>query len=178
MATQHPSSTELNRAINEIEQHVGADGWDQPPRLYALAEADELLRRAPALAAELGIEPSESAEPTLIPIEQELPETSLEELLSTISWPEGVVGAALAVERIVLPEGVEESVPADTDVNEWAQQHPERTDVRIVAAALRAGPRASVLRVRGHESDTDLIRDPEFTPDLCAALVETLTAAG
>jgi len=176
MATEHALSTELSRAVSEIEQHVGADGWDQPPRLYALAEADELLRRAPALAAELGIEPSESAEATLIPIEQELPDTSLEELLSTISWPEDVIGAALAVERIVLPPGVEESVPADTDVNEWAQRHPERTDIRIVAAALRAGPRASVLRVRGHEEDTDLIHDPEFTPDLGEALAETLAA--
>ena len=176
MATQHESSTELSRAISEIEQHVGAGGWDQPPRLYALAEADELLRRAPALAAELGLEPSESAEPTLIPIEQELPDTSLEDLLATISWPEGVVGAALAVERIVLPSGVEESVPADTDVNEWALRHPERTDVRVVAAALRAGPQASVLRVRGHEAETDLIHDPEFTPDLAEALAETLAA--
>lgn len=176
MATQHASSTELSRAIAEIEQHVGADGWDQPPRLYALAEADELLRRAPVLAAELGIEPSGSAERALIPIEQEMPDTSLEELLSTISWPDEVVGAALVVERIVLPEGVEESVPADTDVNEWAQRHPERTDVRIVAAALRDGPRASALRVRGHETEGDLIRDPEFSPDLSAALAETLSA--
>jgi hypothetical protein len=174
MATQHASETELGRAVQEIEQHVAADGWDQPPRLYALADGDELLRRAPELAAELGLEPSDTAEPTLIPIEQELPETSLEDLLATISWPEGVVGAALAVERIVLPTGVEESIPEHADMSEWAQQHPERADVRIVAAALRDGPTASVLRVRGHEADSDLIRDPEFTPDLGQALAATL----
>jgi hypothetical protein len=173
MAEQYVSPSQLARTVDEIEGHVGAAGWEQPPRLYALASTNDLLNKEPALAEQLGIGSSTSVEGSLIPIEQELPDKSLEELLASITWPESVVGAALALERIVLPPGAEEAIPDDSEVNDWAQEHPERTDVRIVVAVLREGPRASVLRVRGHESDNDLIRNPDFTPDLGEALADT-----
>ena len=39
----------------DIEGHAAAAGWDQPPRLFALVETADLLRREPQLAAELGL---------------------------------------------------------------------------------------------------------------------------
>jgi hypothetical protein len=176
MSAPYVSPSQLARTVDEIERHVGAGGWEQPPHLYALASAEELLSKEPELAQALSVDPDSPPAETLVPIEQELPDKSLEELLATITWPESVVGAALALERIVLPPGAEESAPDDADVNNWAQSHPERTDVRIVVAVLRDGPRESVLRVRGHEADEDLIRNPDFTPDLAEALASTFLA--
>ncbi|HEU4541931.1 MAG TPA: PPA1309 family protein [Jiangellaceae bacterium] len=164
----------LLRALSEIESHVASQGWDQPPRLYALAPTDELLSREPTLARELGLDAA-AAPGSLTPIEQELPTTSIEELLATITWPETVAGCALVVERIVLPPAAEESMPDDPETaTSWAQNHPSRTDVRIVVGVLRDGRQKAVMRVRGHDDETDLIRDPEFSPDLGAALAATL----
>jgi hypothetical protein len=176
MAQPYISPSQLAKAVDEIEQHVGAGGWDQPPRLYALASADELLGQEPALAQQLGLDQAAPPQSSLIPVEQELPDKSLEELLATITWPDTVRGAAIAIERIVLPPGTEAAMPDEAEVNDWAAQHPERTDVRIVVGVLREGPRASVLRIRGHEADTDLIRNPDFTPDLGEALAATFQA--
>jgi hypothetical protein len=169
-----PATEQLTRAVIEIERHAGGRGWDQPPRIYALAPTRQLVEREPGLAGQLGIAMGETAPDTLTPIEQQLPDKSLEDLLATIAWPETVAGCALVVERIVLPPAAEESMPDDNhDAVDWAQNHPGRTDVRIVVGVLRDGSQTSVLRVRGHDDDTDLVHDPEFSPDLGAALVDT-----
>jgi hypothetical protein len=66
-------------------------------------------------------------------------------------------------------------MPHDPDAaTSWAQNHPKRTDVRIVVGVLRDGRQSSVMRVRGHDDESDLIRDPEFSPDLGAALAATI----
>jgi hypothetical protein len=166
----------LLRALSEIESHVASQGWDQPPRLYALAPTAELLAREPALASQLGLDAGAQAPGTLTPIEQEVPTTSIDDLLATITWPETVAGCALVVERIVLPPAAEDTMPHDPDVaTSWAQNHPKRTDVRIVVGVLRDGRQSSVMRVRGHDDESDLIRDPEFSPDLGAALAATFS---
>jgi hypothetical protein len=166
----------LLRALSEIESHVASRGWDQPPRLYALAPTAELLSREPALASQLGLDSADNAPGSLTPIEQEVPTTSIDDLLATITWPETVAGCALVVERIVLPPAAEDTMPHDQDTaTSWAQNHPERTDVRIVVGVLRDGRQSSVMRVRGHDDESDLIRDPEFSPDLGAALAATFS---
>lgn len=170
------ASEQLTRAVIEIERHAAGTGWDQPPRLYALAPTRELVEREPALAEQLGASPDERAPDTLTPVEQQLPDKSLEDLLTTVAWPETVAGCALVVERIVLPPAAEDAMPDDGDAAaDWAQKHPGRTDVRIVVGVLRDGSQTSVLRVRGHDGEADLIHNPEFSPDLGAALVRTLT---
>jgi hypothetical protein len=164
----------LLSALSEIESHVAHEGWDQPPRLYALAPTDELVAREPDLARQLGLDRGAAASGSLTPIEQELPTSSIEDLLATITWPDTVAGCALVVERIVLPPTAEESMPDDPDTAvTWAQNHPGRTDVRIVVGVLRDGRQSSVMRVRGHDEESELIRDPEFSPDLGAALAAT-----
>lgn len=148
---------------------MAARGWDQRPRLYALAPTEEVEQRQPDLSGRLG--PG-----ALTPIEQDLPDRSLDELLATITWPESVSGCALAVERIVLPPAAEEAMPEDDEdaAVDWAQRHPDRADVRIVVAVLRDGSRASMLRVRGE--DDNLVQDAELSPELGDALAQTLTA--
>lgn len=176
-ATDDPGSaivSPLERAVTEIETHVRADGWDQQPRLYALAATGDLIGREPQLAEQLGLEPADLPPDALTPIEQEIGERSLDDLLSSITWPDTVDGCALAVERIVLPPGVEDDMPDDdSDATAWAQQHPARADVRIVVGVLRDGTRTSVLRVRGHDDDTDLIQRAELSPELGDALATT-----
>lgn len=164
----------LARAVAEIERHVRADGWDQHARLYALAPTAELAEREPALAAQLGIGQDGRPADSLTPIEQDVAGRSVEDLLPTISWPDTVSGCALALERIVLPPGAEEDMPADdAAAATWAQRHPDRSDVRVVVGVLRDGSRAAVLRVRGHEDDADLITGAELSPELGDALAET-----
>ena len=162
----------LNRAVDEVERHVRLDGWDQPPRLFALAPTDELLTREPALAAQIGVDPETSA--GLTPIEQDIGSQSVEDLLASIAWPETVTGAVLVIERIVLPPGVEDDMPEDDDAaSTWAQNHPARADVRVVVGVLRSGTRTSVVRVRGHDADTDLLRSADLSPELGDALYAT-----
>lgn len=164
----------LGQALAEIEKHVADGGWDQSPRLYALAQTGELATREPGLVGRLGLDPSDPAAGRLTPVEQELPDRSLEDLLATITWPPTVVGCALALERIVLPPGAEEDVPSSTDeAVQWASAHPDRADVRLVVGVLRDGTRSSVLRLRGHEDEADLVRDPDLAPELAEALVAT-----
>jgi hypothetical protein len=171
-AADRPSS--LARAVAEIEQHVGGDGWDQGPRLFALALTTDLLSREPALAGRLGLEGKAPAAGQLTPVEQELPDRQLEDVLATIAWPGTVTGCALALERIVLPPDAEAGVPADAaEAAAWAARHPDRADVRLVVAVMRDGARSSVLRIRGHADDSDLVLGPELAPDIANALAAT-----
>lgn len=167
----------LVQAVEEIERHVGAAGWDQRPRLYALAVTADLVSHEPALAAQLGVDPQEVPPDELTPVEQEdLPaDRPLEDLLAGMEWPETVVGCVLALERMVLPPRAEEGMPAEEAAAlEWARRHPDRADVRVVVGVLRGGDRACVLRVRGHEAPEDLVRDPEVSDDIGDALAATL----
>jgi hypothetical protein len=169
--------TPLARAVAEIERHVADDGWDQPARLYALAPTDDLVTLEPGLADRVGIDADIPPADSLTPVEQELPDQALEEVLATIAWPGTVVGCALALERIVLPPDAEDGMP-DDDVAaaHWAANHPDRAEVRIVVGVTRDGARSSLLRVRGHEDDADLVRDPELAPELAEALAATFAA--
>src|SRR5918993_3982634 len=140
----------LAPALVEIEEHVADAGWDQPPRLFALAESTDLAVREPALATRLGLDGS----PGLTPVEQDgVPaDRPLDDVLAGIVWPDGVVGAVVVVERIVLPPEAEDELPAeDAAAVSYAAEHPARTDVRLVAGVLRSGQRAAALRVRGHD---------------------------
>ncbi|HJU98721.1 MAG TPA: PPA1309 family protein [Jiangellaceae bacterium] len=170
-------SMPLARAVAEIERHVADGGWDQPARLYALAPTDDLVTLEPGLADRLGVDADAPPADSLTPVEQELPAQALEDVLATIVWPGTVVGCALALERIVLPPTAEDGMPDDAAAAaRWAASHPDRADVRIVVGVLRDGARSSLLRVRGHEDDRDLVRDPELAPELAEALAATFAA--
>ncbi|GAB3872483.1 hypothetical protein GCM10029964_010960 [Kibdelosporangium lantanae] len=74
---------------------------------------------------------------------------------------------------MVLPPAAEEELAAEQDddrLRQLAADHPERQEARLVAAVLRNGSTACVMRLRNHE---DLLTSPDLAPNLTAALKAT-----
>lgn len=166
----------LAAAVLEIESHIAADGWDQPSRLYALVDTAALVAREPALASMMGLDAA-SAAGSLTPVEQELlaPSQPFEESLASVSWPPDVVGCAAVVERLVLPPGVDDQIPEDRrSAEEFAREHPDRQEVRIVAGATRAGATYCALRLRAHDDDQSVVGGADLVPGLLELLSATL----
>lgn len=165
----------LRRVTLEIESHVARDGWDQAPRLYALVKTSDLIEQEPALAEQLGVA-GDSAQDSYTSIEQEsLPaDSSLEETLTGIMWPEQVVGCAAVLERIMLPPEAEAGLPLDPDdLLTYVANHPDRKEVRLVAAVTRRGGVHSAVRARAPEN-SELLEGPDLVPGLVAQLQQTL----
>lgn len=171
----------------EVEEFVATAGWDQSPQLFALVPTADLLRSQPDLAAQL------DAGSVLTPVAQEaLPEGDLADALARIAWPEVVQGCALAQEIIVLPPDAEAELPTLDDaatasdlarLRRAAADHPRRTEARLVAAVLRDGSSACVMRLRGShpaqqagpdDVGDEIVEHPELAPNLVDALRATL----
>jgi hypothetical protein len=178
-------ATILDRVTLDIERHAAASGWDQPPRLFALVETADLVRREPQLAAQLGLGTAEADGPGgglggpsgLTPVEQdELPDhATIEEMLGGIAWPPEVLGTALTVERLMVPPEAERDMPQDEEAAlQWLADHPQRQEVRIVVAVLRDGTRSAALRMRAHDDETSVLSGPDLVPGLADALAATL----
>lgn len=166
----------LATAVREIEQHAAEAGWDQPSRLYALVPTSDLLAREPGLAAAMGLDES-SAAGSLTPVEQDqMPaDKTLEQVLEQIMWPAEVFGCAAVVERFVLPPGADEELPQDPEAaGEYAANHPDRQEVRIVAGATREGSTYCALRLRSHDDDMSVVESPDLVPGLLELLISTL----
>lgn len=159
----------------DTERHVAAAGWDQAPRLFAIARNAGLLAREPALAAQLGA----AAPDGLSTIEQEglTPTSELESMLGRLAWPPEVDGVALAVERLVVPPDAENDLPADPEqAADALTAHPDRQDVRLLVAVLRDGASVCLLRQRAHDADDKVAIGQDIAPGLVEALRATLTA--
>lgn len=167
-------SETLTKAASDTERHVARLGWDQAPRLFALVRTDDLMSAEPTLRSELA-----KAEPEgLTSIEQEgLTKTSnIETMLGTLSWPDAVDGAAIALERIMVPPEAERDLPSNpTEAVEVLANHPARKDVRLLAAVLRTGEAVCLLRQREFDSDDAVAIGQDIAPGLVAALRETLS---
>jgi hypothetical protein len=166
----------LASAVREIEVHAAEAGWDQPSRLYALVPTSDLLAREPALAAAMGLDAA-SAAGSLTPVEQDHTpvDRSLEEVLEQIMWPAEVFGCAAVVERLVLPPDADDQIPEDPEeAEEFAASHPERQEVRIVAAATREGSTYCALRFRSHDDASSVVESPDLVPALLELLASTL----
>ena len=169
-----PIFSPLVTSALQIERHVAAAGWDQPPRLFALVRTAGLLEREPHLRAQLGEGDEEGA---LTAIEQEgLPvSSSLESFLAQLAWPEDVEGVALAVERLVVPPEAEQDLPENPDqAAETLAAHPDRKDVRLLVAVLRDGESTCLLRQRDHDTDDKVASGSDIAPGLVQALSATL----
>ena len=169
-------STPLRLVTLEVESHVAAEGWDQPPRLYALVPTAELVEHEPALAEQLSAQLD--AQPDgFTSIEQDgLPsDRPLEEVLLEIEWPEAVAGCLAVVERVMLPPEAEDELPDDEDeLLAFVAGHPDRREVRLIAAVTRDGERHSAVRAREPE-DAPLLEGPDLVPGLVDHLTRTLT---
>ena len=166
----------LASAVLEIESHIAEGGWDQPARLYALVDTGELVEREPALAAAMGLDAA-SAQGSLTPVEQDqlAPDRALESVLESIVWPRGVAGCAAVVERLVLPPDADAQIPEDrAGAEEYAREHPDRQEVRIVAGATRGGSTYCALRLRAHDDAQSVVGGADLVPALLELLRSTL----
>jgi hypothetical protein len=167
-------SDALTAVVRELETHASELGWDQPARIYALVPTAQLVAQEPGLAEALGLEADDDG---LTPVEQEpLAEgQDLEDVLAGIEWPDDVSGVAAVAERLVLPPGADGELPQDPQAaQDYAATHPDRQEVRMVAAALRGGESACALRLRSHDADDLVLTGPHLVPGLLEQLHATL----
>ncbi|MGH3721276.1 MAG: PPA1309 family protein [Pseudonocardiaceae bacterium] len=181
MSEPQPCPSTLSHAlpatVREVEEFVAAAGWDQQPQLFALVTTATLLATQPELADHL------HAGAALTPVAQDaLPEGELDAALAGIEWPDSVAGCALAQEIVVLPPeaqaGLRELPDDPAQARRAAAGHPRRREGRLVAAVLRNGVGACVLRLRADAGDDqgpdDMVEDPGLAPNLLHALLATL----
>jgi hypothetical protein len=182
--SQGPDSPEataaLAYAVQEVERHVAAAGWDGPARVFALVRTSVALAAEPSLADQMAEDVLASARTTpwhLTSVEQEgLPQADdLEELLGGLGWPETVDGAVVTVERIVLPTAAEDAMPDDPDeALRYLMDHPDRSDVRLAVGVLRGGGSWCAVRTRAFDSDDTVAQGPTVVPGLVEAVRSTL----
>lgn len=166
----------LETVVREIEAHAAQQGWDQPSQIFALVPTADLVAADPSLKEILG-------QGVLTPVEQEpLGDEPLESVLARIVWPEAVAGCAVVAERLVLTSDAEGDIPEDPQAAaDFVAAHPERHEVRIVAATLRDGIETTsehrtwcALRMREHDDDGSVLVGPELVPGLVDLLKGTL----
>jgi hypothetical protein len=184
-----PNPSALSHALpaiaREVEEFVAAAGWDQKPQLFALVATATLLASQPELADHL------DGHTSLTPVAQDaLPEGELDAALAGIEWPDSVAGCALAQEIVVLPPAAEAGLgelPKDpVQARRAAARHPQRREGRLVAAVLRDGVGACVLRLRANTAHSEgvntgddqgpdeVVEDAQLAPNLLRALLATL----
>ncbi len=170
----------LVAVLLEIERHVGADGWDQPPRLFALVSRAEFAATDPALAAELGLtDPAggpEAPPDALTAVEQDefTPNRELTEELAEISWPPTVAGCALSLVRTFLPASAEGEIPDEPGAAAaYVAAHPDAEEIRVVVGVDRAGHRHGVARLASQPGE--LLAAEDLIPGLAVVLAHTLT---
>ena len=174
-----PSQRSLADAVVDVERHVASTGWDAPTRIFALVSTQAALDAEPELANVLPPATVQAAlaDPThLTSVEQDdLPESeSLEDLLASIVWPETVIGAAVVVERSILPPSAEADIPEDPAAAlAFLSEHPDRQDVRMAVGVLRDGASWCALRTRANDSDEDVATGLNLVPGLIEALRTT-----
>lgn len=171
MTTPAVSKEALIAALADIERYVAAEGWDQPVRLFALVSTGDLIAAEPQLAQQLGT----SLPDGLSAIEQDdfHEGADLFTALARISWPEQVVGCAVAGERSFLPADCEDEIPQEpAQAIDFVAHHPKRQDVRMVVGALRGGLTHGLARLVGQPDE--LLGADDLVPGLSAALLHTL----
>lgn len=162
----------LLTCARDIERYVAGSGWDQPVRLFALVPTAQLREAQPQLEHLSQEEPD-----AFSAIEQEeLPAAdSIESLLAQIGWPPQVHGAAVALERVVLPPDAQADLPTDgSSVLAAVADHPQRQDVRLLVAVLRDGSATCLLRQRSNDSDDKVAVGADIAPGLVEGLRDTL----
>lgn len=162
---------DLLAAALDIEAHVAAAGWDQPTLLFALVATERIRDEEPELAEHLGVL---LGGPVLTSFEQPAPpaDEELDEFLARIEWPQQITGAAVVLERLVLPPEAEADLAGRPDAAALARAHPQAQDMRIVVAVSRDGQSMCALRLRGQDEDS-VLTGSDLVPELAEALMET-----
>lgn len=171
-----PTATQiaLAQVVVDIERTAARVGWDHAPSLYALVPTVDLLAQ-PDLPADIeqalrqGWDGSDSHLSAVI--QEDLPEDDLEEMLAHLGWPAQVAGAALTVERVIVPPEVEAEAPEDPEAAvEFISHHPQREEVRLAVGVLRSGESWTAVRARSFDSDEKVGQGSALVPSLVEAL--------
>jgi hypothetical protein len=171
------SADALVAALLDLDRHVGRDGWDQPPRLFALVLNDVLAEAEPVLSREMRLRATKDGglPGALTAIEQDEFRSTGELIrdLATLQWPESVFGCALATVRTFLPAAYEADLPDEPEAAAAAvAAHPERQEIRVVVGVDRAGNRHGVGRLASRPEE--VLGAPDLVPGLTSALAHTL----
>lgn len=168
----------LRTVVREIERTAASLGWDQPPQLYALVTTRELLRTGaiPDDVARRLRASWDGSEAQLSAVAQQFEAVeNLEAELRRLAWPTNVMGAALTVERVIVPPDVERQAPDDPEAAlEFFAHHPAHTEVRLTVGALRGGESWCALRSRDFDEDDRVGHGADLAPTLVQALRESL----
>ncbi len=167
----------LQAALIELERYVGRDGWEQPPRLFALVHTDDVIAAEPGLAESAGLRGSVDGAPpdALTAIEQDpfAADADVIDDLAAVEWPETVFGCALALERSFLPTTAEADLPTEPDeAAAFVAAHPDRHDVRVVVGVDRDGNTHGVARLVSQPDE--LLGAENLVPGLSDVLAHTL----
>ena len=101
---------------------------------------------------------------------------AIRHLLAQLAWPDSVHGAAISVERLVLPPAAQEEADTITDAAErlaFLQERPDREDIRMVVGVLRSGESWCALRSRTHDDDASVYQGEQLVPGLVEAMAAT-----
>jgi hypothetical protein len=162
----------LEDAMRELDVHVAEGGWDQPTRLFAIADTETLMAREPQLSVELSATHSLW---TTIEQQEIPPHDDLDDLLAGIRWPPAVNGVAISAERIMVDEESAGDLPTDPAAARRAvMDHPSRHELRITMGVLREGERYTVLRLREHDHADAVIVGEDLMDGLGDLLLRTL----
>lgn len=171
----HPQESPfaLEKAVDELASELARAGWGQPTRLFGLVSSDLLLAEEPELAAEIGAEPG-----SFTAIEQDGFDITIPvpQMLTRIAWPDSVLGAAVAIEQLVLPPEAEADLPIDanpTEVAEAAAHNDRAVQLRIVVAVTRDGAEDAVLVLEHHAEPIRGGAGERLVPRLADSLAET-----
>src|SRR5665647_335866 len=86
----------------------------------------------------------------------------------------GPHGAAVVVERVVLPPAAEEAMPVDPDeALAYLMAHPDRQDVRMAVGVLRSGESWCAVRTRANDADDAVAGGRDLVPGLVEAVTAT-----
>lgn len=171
-----PTSRQIALAtiVVDIERMASKAGWDHAPSLYALVPTEQLLGQADLpeeIAQQIRADWDGTPDHLSAIIQEDLPQDDLEEVLGHLAWPAQVAGAALTVERIVVPPEVEALAPQDPEeAIAFISSHPSRTEVRLAVGVLRSGESWCALRTRTFDFDDKVGQGSNLVPNLVEAL--------
>jgi len=170
-----PAAAALATVVRDIERAASRAGWDHAPSLYALVPTHQLVEQ-PGVPDDVAAQLRSGWDGTpwhlSAVIQEDLPDDELEDLLGHLAWPDAVAGAALTVERIIVPPEVEAQAPDDPEeALAFISSHPSRTDVRLAAGALRSGETWTAVRTRAFDADDQVGQGEALVPALTQALL-------
>ncbi|MEJ5920065.1 PPA1309 family protein [Corynebacterium sp. H78] len=144
----------LNRAVREAVEFVHAEGWDARPSLFALVPTE--------LVAE-SLDPSLLDDsPVTLVTQETLPEgidggsPELADFIARTTWPEGVVGAVLAQEILIVApedEGALDNIRLD-ELQSTSGQGIARP-ARLFSGVLADGPSLTLIQPRPTDAELD-----------------------